>query len=66
MVTARIDTGKTQKELAELLKKPESFVSKYQCSERRIDRAEFLAACCALEVKPATLLKHIENAIYSG
>lgn len=40
----------TQAELAGRLRKPQSFVSKYESGERRLDVAELMAVCDALEV----------------
>lgn len=40
----------TQAELAGRLAKPQSFVSKYESGERRLDVAELMAVCDALEV----------------
>lgn len=37
----------TQKDLAELLKRPQSYVSKYESGERRLDLPEIEAICTA-------------------
>lgn len=37
---ARLDAGLTQAEVAKALKKPQSFVSKCEAGERRVDFAE--------------------------
>ncbi len=37
---ARIDAGLTQVEVAKLLKRPQSFVSKFESGERRVDPIE--------------------------
>ena len=42
MVSAREATGLTQVEVAERLGKPQSFVSKYERGERRLDFTEFV------------------------
>lgn len=42
----------TQKELADLLGKPQSFVSKYESGERNIDVIEFVDICQALNLDP--------------
>ncbi|MBI1327495.1 MAG: helix-turn-helix domain-containing protein [Alphaproteobacteria bacterium] len=42
LVKARKDAGITQQELAKSLKKPQSFVSKYESCERRLDIIEFV------------------------
>lgn len=42
LATARLDAGLTQQELASRLGKPQSFVSKYEKGERRLDILEFV------------------------
>lgn len=49
---ARIDSGHTQVDVAESLGRPQSFVSKCESGERRVDVAEFLAFCEAIEADP--------------
>jgi transcriptional regulator with XRE-family HTH domain len=46
----------TQEELASRLKKPQSFVSKYENGERRLDAIELLAVLKALGVDPARFI----------
>jgi transcriptional regulator with XRE-family HTH domain len=50
---ARIDAGLTQVDVAHLLKKPQSFVSKIESGERRIDPVE-LRHLAALYAKPGS------------
>lgn len=47
----------TQADVASRLGRPQSFVSKYETGERRLDVIEFLAVCEALEVRPVDVLK---------
>lgn len=56
LVNARKATGLTQLDVAARLKKPQSFVSKYETGERKLTVGDFVAVCEALEVKPAKLL----------
>jgi transcriptional regulator with XRE-family HTH domain len=63
MVKARKAAGLTQRELADRLRKPQSFVAKYEGGERRIDVVEFLTVCQAIGVDSAKLLKALKNAI---
>ena len=42
MIAARRKAGLTQQQLAKNLRKPQSFVAKYEGGERRIDLIEFL------------------------
>lgn len=52
LVRLRLREGMTQVELAHLLQKPQSFVSKVERFERRIDPAEFHSIALALGVDP--------------
>ena len=42
LIQARRDAGKSQVELATLLRKPQSYVSKFETGERRLDVVELL------------------------
>jgi transcriptional regulator with XRE-family HTH domain len=46
----RLDRGLTQADLANRLGLPQSFVSKYETGERRLDFVETAAVCVALGV----------------
>jgi transcriptional regulator with XRE-family HTH domain len=46
----RVDAGLTQKELAKMLGKPQSYVSKAEVGERRLDFLETLDFCGACGV----------------
>ncbi len=54
--SARKTAKLTQQELADRLKKPQSYVSKYENGERRLDVAEFLEIAAALGVNGRALL----------
>jgi transcriptional regulator with XRE-family HTH domain len=56
MVGARKAAGLTQQALARRLKKPQSFVAKYEGGERRLDVVEFIRISRALEADPLKLL----------
>lgn len=60
LVDARQEIGLTQQEVAFRLGRPQSFVSKYESGERRLDVIEFLGVCQALGIKPQTILKKLE------
>ena len=60
LLDARRKKGLTQVEVATLLDKPQSFVSKYESGERRLDIIEFLEVCKALKVNPATIIQQLE------
>ncbi len=48
-----------QSELAARLGAPQSFVSKYESGERRLDVIEFVSVCDALGVAPDLILKKL-------
>jgi transcriptional regulator with XRE-family HTH domain len=56
MVGARKAAGLTQHALARRLKKPQSFVAKYEGGERRLDVVEFIAIARALGADPLKLM----------
>ena len=47
----RKEKGLRQAEVAELLGKPQSYVSKYETGERRIDPVELYLICNVMEVR---------------
>lgn len=53
---ARKSAGLTQVDLASRLKRPQSFVSKYERGERRLDLVEFGEVAAALGINPAKFL----------
>jgi transcriptional regulator with XRE-family HTH domain len=50
----RTSAGKSQRQLAIVLKVPHSWVAKVESGERRIDLVEFAWFCAACETSPAT------------
>ncbi len=56
MIAARKDAGVRQTDLAARLDQPQSYVSKVENRERRIDVAEYVAWMRALGIDPATHL----------
>ena len=61
LVEARDAAGLTQVELARRLDRPQSFVSKYENGERRLDVIEFMAVAKALDIKPCSILEALET-----
>jgi transcriptional regulator with XRE-family HTH domain len=57
MIAARKKAGLTQQDVAKRLKRPQSFVAKYEGGERRLDVIEFLAISRAINADPVRLLK---------
>lgn len=57
----RIEKGLTQLELANALGRPQSFVSKYESGERRLEVVEFIDVCRALEEDPSRIITKLES-----
>lgn len=55
LIDARKEKGVTQAELAEQLGKPQSFVSKYERTERRLDVVEYVHIASQLGIEPSDL-----------
>ncbi len=53
--------GFTQAELAELLNKPQSYVSKYESGERRLDVIELIVVCKACKLTLNEFADYLEN-----
>jgi transcriptional regulator with XRE-family HTH domain len=58
-VQARNDAGLTQVQVAAALKRPQSFVSKYESGERNLDVVEFVTVCRALRVNACQVLEAV-------
>ncbi|MEH2056243.1 MAG: helix-turn-helix transcriptional regulator [Nostoc sp.] len=63
MIAARKEAKLTQQTLAKSLKKPQSFVAKYENGERRLDVIEFLLVTRVIGVDPCDLLRKVEQGI---
>lgn len=50
LIKARENSGLTQVQMAELLHKPQSFISKYERGERRLDLTEFIQIADIMKV----------------
>lgn len=57
LIEARETSGMTQVQVAEQLKKPQSFISKYERGERRLDFTEFLEISTILEIDVTAFVK---------
>lgn len=57
LISLRQNKNLTQKKLAEKLKKPQSYVSKYEIGEKNIDVIEFINISNALNEKPENILR---------
>lgn len=56
LVAARKERQIFQADLAQKLEKPQSFVSKFEGRERRLDVVEFINICRALGANPVRML----------
>lgn len=61
VIAERKAAGLTQQQVADRLSRPQSFVSKYERGERRLDVVEFLAVVRAIGGDPTDVLKKIEG-----
>lgn len=57
---ARIAADLTQADVAKALKRPQSFVSKCESGERRIDVVELLELCKIYDLAPEKVLKAVQ------
>jgi transcriptional regulator with XRE-family HTH domain len=62
LVQARRNSGLTQMELAERLARPQSFVSKVERGERRLDVVEFFEFARAIGIDAFAFLKELNDA----
>jgi transcriptional regulator with XRE-family HTH domain len=63
LASARRDAGVTQVQLAERLGRPQSYVSKIERRERRVDAVEVHDWAVALALKPQHLFEQISQAL---
>jgi transcriptional regulator with XRE-family HTH domain len=61
----RQDAGLRQQDLAIRIGEPQSFVSKYESGERRLDVLELRQICSAVGVPFATFIQRLENLLSS-
>ncbi|WP_175652051.1 helix-turn-helix domain-containing protein [Pseudomonas sp. Marseille-P9899] len=59
LIEARKAAGLTQRELSETLERPQSYVSKFERGERRLDVIEFLEITRSLGIDPHPILGEI-------
>src|SRR3954471_24635864 len=59
--SARKSAELTQAELAGRLKKPQSFIAKYENGERRLDVLEFVAVCRVIEADAAEIVRELAS-----
>jgi transcriptional regulator with XRE-family HTH domain len=59
LIEARKDAKLSQAELSAKLERPQSYVSKYERGERRLDLIEFLQITQALEIDPLAFIEEL-------
>jgi transcriptional regulator with XRE-family HTH domain len=59
----RLEKGFRQKDLADLLNEPQSFVSKYESGERRLDFFELWDICNSLSISVPDFIRRIERVL---
>ena len=62
LAESRHEEQLTQDQLASRLDKPQSFVSKYERGQRRLDVVEFINICKALNRDPAHVIEAVLDA----
>ena len=63
LTSLRNDLGLRQVDLAQKLGRPQSFVSKYESGERRLDLLEINEICIALHVSLSEVVARVEQEI---
>jgi transcriptional regulator with XRE-family HTH domain len=61
LIALRKEKGLTQTEVAARLKRPQSFVAKYEGGERRLDVIEFLDVAHALGADPQEIIASLRK-----
>ena len=64
LVLARRQANLTQRELASRINRPQSFVSKFERGERRLDVLEFVKVCHFLNIDPGSVVSDIEKNLF--
>ena len=59
LIKARMASGLTQQQLAHKLGKHQSYVSKYESGERRLDVIEFIELTNIFSIDPCNLIRKI-------
>jgi transcriptional regulator with XRE-family HTH domain len=63
LVEARRARGISQAQLADILGRPQSFISKYERGERRLDFVEVLEIAAALRVDACDLVGELQHPV---
>jgi transcriptional regulator with XRE-family HTH domain len=60
----RLDADLRQVDLAKRLGEPQSFISKYECGERRLDILEIRAICQAVGITLEKFVQRLEQSLH--
>jgi transcriptional regulator with XRE-family HTH domain len=63
LIEARSSAGLTQVGLAKKLGRPQSYVSKYERGERRLDVIEFINISRAISIDPLELIRKLQRSL---
>lgn len=63
LIEARENEGLTQVQVAELLQRPQSFVSKYERGERRLDFTELVEIAAALKIDVHAFIDEYQSSL---
>lgn len=63
---ARREAGMRQVDLADRLRRPQSYVSKYESGERRLDLLELRQICNALGISLEAFVRKLESGLDEG
>ena len=66
LIAERERVGITQTQLADALRRPQSFVSKYETGERRLDVEEFLQIAEALQADAPRIIQTLLHLPHEG
>ena len=61
VAAARKAAGMSQRALADRLKRSDSYISKFESGERRLEVCEFIELCEAIGADPAQLISRIQR-----
>lgn len=61
LVDARLKTGLTQVQVAEKIDQPQSYVSKYERGERRLDFTEFVELAIIFEINISAFIEQYKQ-----
>lgn len=63
LIYERKKKGLSQENLAQLINKPQSFISKYETGERRLDLIELIIICQKANIPLEKIIKHVTRSI---